>query len=162
MTVRLRPHHLLCMLTYAGKGYSPAFTANMTVVVGRIAGGEPVEIVEGPDDICKPLLSEPDPHCYRESVQVRDRRASQDVGQLLGVSISAGELPALTEGRLDMLRQAFRDGDIRAACRDGDIRAACRDCEWQELCGRIADNAFSGTALREAGRHDIPPRDRQP
>jgi uncharacterized protein len=153
MTVRLRPHHLLCMLTYAGKGYSPAFTANMTVVVERIAAGEPVEIFEGPDDICKPLLSEPDPHCHRESVQVRDRRASRDVGQLLGVTISAGELPALTEGRLEMLRQAFRDGDIRTAC---------RDCEWQELCGRIADSAFSGTALREAGRHDIPPRDRQP
>ncbi|MCD1637023.1 DUF1284 domain-containing protein [Martelella mediterranea] len=143
MTVRLRPHHLLCMLTYAGKGYSPAFTANMTVVVERIAGGEPIEIVSGPDDICRPLLSEPDPHCQRESVQVRDRRASQDVGQLLGVAISAGELPALAEGRLDMLRQAFRDGKIRAAC---------RDCEWQDLCGGISDDDFAGTALKEAGR----------
>lgn len=153
MTVRLRPHHLLCMLTYAGKGYSPDFTANMTVVVGRIAGGEEIEIVEGPDDICRPLLSEPDPHCHRESVQVRDRRASQDVGQLLGVTISAGELPALTEGRLDMLRQAFREGDIRAAC---------RDCEWQDLCGRIAGDAFRGTALKEACRPDRQPRDGPP
>ena len=25
MTIRLRAHHLLCLLTYAGKGYSPAF-----------------------------------------------------------------------------------------------------------------------------------------
>ena len=141
MTVRLRPHHLLCMLTYAGKGYSPAFTANMTVVVERIAGSEPIEIVSGPDDICAPLLSEPDPHCHRESVTARDQRASQDVGQLLGVTISAGGQLALAEDRLDMLRQAFRDGKIRAAC---------RDCEWQDLCGGISDDGFAGTPLKEA------------
>ena len=28
MTIKLRAHHLLCLLTYVGKGYSPAFTAN--------------------------------------------------------------------------------------------------------------------------------------
>ena len=30
MTIRLRPHHLLWVVTYVGRGYSPAFTANMT------------------------------------------------------------------------------------------------------------------------------------
>ncbi|WP_292282104.1 DUF1284 domain-containing protein, partial [Mesorhizobium sp.] len=63
MTVRLRAHHLLCLLTYVGKGYSPAFTANYDVVVKRLAGGEDILIVSGPDDICAPLLSESEPHC---------------------------------------------------------------------------------------------------
>ena len=41
MTVRLRAHHLLCMLTYVGKGYSPAFCAgffkhkNMSAPINR-------------------------------------------------------------------------------------------------------------------------------
>lgn len=29
--VRYRPHHFLCSLGYEGKGYSEAFTDNMTV-----------------------------------------------------------------------------------------------------------------------------------
>jgi len=53
--VRLRAHHLLCILTFAGKGYSPAFVANMAGVVARIGAGEPIEVVAGPDDICAPL-----------------------------------------------------------------------------------------------------------
>ena len=28
MTLALRAHHLLCMLTYAGRGYSPDFVRN--------------------------------------------------------------------------------------------------------------------------------------
>ena len=39
MTVRLRAHHLLCLLTYVGKGYSPAFTANYDKVVRRLGEG---------------------------------------------------------------------------------------------------------------------------
>ena len=36
MTVRLRAHHLLCMLTYVGKGYTAAFTANYDRIVERL------------------------------------------------------------------------------------------------------------------------------
>ena len=50
MTVRLRPHHLLCLLTYVGKGYSPAFTANYDAIAMRIEQGEELLIVSGPDD----------------------------------------------------------------------------------------------------------------
>ena len=39
MTVRLRPHHLLCLLSYIGRGYSPAFSANMTRVARRLGAG---------------------------------------------------------------------------------------------------------------------------
>ena len=46
MTVRLRAHHLLCLLTYVGKGYSPAFTANYDKMVKRLAGGEDVLKIE--------------------------------------------------------------------------------------------------------------------
>jgi len=136
MTVRLRPHHLLCMLTYAGKGYSPAFTANMSAVVGRIAGGEPIEIVTGPDDICAPLLSERDPHCHRESVKARDRRAAAAVERLFGNGQSNHTV--LTHSHIEGLRQAFTRGDIRSAC---------RGCEWQALCTDIAGRGFAGTLL---------------
>lgn len=139
MTIYLRPHHLLCLLTYAGKGYSPAFTANMTVIAGRIAGGEPIEIVAGPDDICAPLLSEADPHCHRASVTERDRLAAREIGRVLACAPpEAGTAFLLDRGQLDRLRLAFRNDDFRVAC---------AGCQWQELCSGIARDDFRDTVL---------------
>ncbi|RUZ88238.1 DUF1284 domain-containing protein, partial [Mesorhizobium sp. M7A.F.Ca.US.006.01.2.1] len=67
MTIKLRAHHLLCPLTYVGKGYSPAFTANYDRVAERLSRGEDILLVSGPDDVCAPLLDEPEPHCLNES-----------------------------------------------------------------------------------------------
>ena len=49
MTVRLRAHHLLCMLTYVGKGYSPAFVENYEAIAARLSAGEEIEMVAGPE-----------------------------------------------------------------------------------------------------------------
>ncbi|WP_436639402.1 DUF1284 domain-containing protein [Microbaculum sp. FT89] len=141
MTVRLRPHHLLCILTYAGKGYSPAFTANLTVIAGRLAAGEEIEIVAGPDDVCAPLLADPEPHCHRCSVTERDRAAATDVGRLLGKPIASGDGLVLDDTRLRLLRAAFSAGQIRSAC---------RDCEWADLCTSLAEDGYADTVL--AGR----------
>ena len=81
MTIRLRAHHLLCLLTYVGKGYSPAFTANYDAIAERLSRGEDILLVSGPDDICAPLLDEPEPHCLNEGVIERDRLAARDEGK---------------------------------------------------------------------------------
>jgi hypothetical protein len=82
VTVRLRAHHLLCLLTYVGKGYTPAFTANYDVVVARLNAGEDVHLVEGPDDICAPMLADGH-HCLNASITERDRQAMDAVAALL-------------------------------------------------------------------------------
>ncbi len=46
--VRLRPHHLLCMLTFIGEGYSPAFVAAYRGLVARLGAGATIEIVPAP------------------------------------------------------------------------------------------------------------------
>lgn len=139
MTVSLRPHHLLCILTYAGKGYSPAFTANMTVIAGRIAAGETIEIVSGPDDICAPLLCEPEPHCRRKSVAERDRQAALALAQIVNMPRpEPGARLVMPPGQIDRLRQSFRNGDFRVAC---------AGCQWHELCSDIAGNDFADTLL---------------
>lgn len=138
MTVRLRAHHLLCLLTYVGKGYSPAFIANMTRIARLIAAGETVEIVEGPDDICAPLLDGPDPHCERASVAERDRAAARDLDRWLDLEIRPGTQVSLGPDLFQRLRTAF------AAKR---IRSACTGCEWFGLCGSIAATGFEGAIL---------------
>ncbi|RIA47436.1 DUF1284 domain-containing protein [Dichotomicrobium thermohalophilum] len=142
MTVRLRAHHLLCMLTYAGDGYSRAFTANFDAMVARIAAGEEVLIVAGPDDICAPLLCEAECHCLRDSVRARDELAARDLGRLLGIDLS--EEQRLLVGKSELRR-------MRAAFAGGETREACRGCEWHGLCTRVARRGFRGAKL---GRTD--------
>ncbi|MBZ9883277.1 DUF1284 domain-containing protein [Mesorhizobium sp. CA10] len=138
MTVKLRAHHLLCLLTYVGKGYSPAFIANYDKVVKRLGEREAVVIVAGPDDVCAPLLGEPEPHCLRESAAERDRMAARDVGALLGRPIQAGDRLVLDAPKLAEMRKAFSAGLTRQAC---------SGCEWSGLCDTVAASGFSDTYL---------------
>lgn len=139
MTVRLRAHHLLCLLTYAGRGYSPAFVANMDEVAARLSAGEEVLIVAGPDEICAPLLQEDEPHCLKQSVRERDERAAADVTALLGRAIVPGSRLRLDEAALVRLREAFGAGAVRSAC---------TGCEWAGLCSTIAEGRFLGARLQ--------------
>ncbi len=147
MTVRLRAHHLLCVLTYVGRGYSPAFTANMTRIAGRLAAGERIDIVEGPDDICAPLLDGDDPHCHRSSVIERDHAARHELARALGLEVATGARLILDADRLSRMRAAFGAGQTRTAC---------VGCEWFSLCGSIAATGFEATVL--AGHRDLPDR----
>lgn len=133
MTIRLRPHHLLCLLTWAGKGYSPAFTAGFTAIAGRIAAGESIVIIEGPDDACAPMLDDPDCHCHADSVVRRDRQAARDVAALLGRPVAAGRELVLDETDLARMRTAFAKGRLRSAC---------TGCDWSGLCDAIAADDY--------------------
>jgi len=139
MTVRLRPHHLLCLLTYVGKGYTPGFVANYDRIARRLSEGEEVLIVDGPDDVCAALLSEPDPHCYRDSVRLRDAQAAADVGDLLDMTISAGSRIDMYPILLSRMRKAFTGGATRKAC---------VGCEWSDLCTGIAADGYREVRIR--------------
>lgn len=141
MTVRLRPHHLLCLLTYVGKGYTPGFVANYDRIALRLSKGEDVLVVDGPDDICAALLCEPDAHCFRDSVRGRDAQAAYDVGDLLGMEISAGVRIELHPGLLARMRKAFAEGVTRQAC---------LGCEWFDLCSGIASDGYDGVRVKAA------------
>lgn len=126
------------MLTYLGKGYTPDFVSNYSRLVDRLNAGEDVVLVQGPDDICQPMLSETQCHCHNESVRMRDDQASTEIGRILGLELRAGDRINLTCRTVERLRDAFSAGDIRSAC---------GGCEWQELCSRIAGNKFRGCHL---------------
>lgn len=141
MTIRLRAHHLLCLLTYVGKGYTPAFTANYDRVAGRLSRGEDILLVSGPDDVCAPLLEEPEPHCLNESVVERDRLAAQDLEGLLARPIRVGASLDFDGAMLERMRQAFSAGRVRKAC---------VGCEWNELCSTIAAGGYSDTLVQRS------------
>lgn len=136
--IRLRAHHLLCLLTYAGKGYGPAFTAGFTAIAGRIAAGEAVVMVEGPDDVCAPMLDDPACHCRNASVARRDARAARDLAALLGRPVGPAQSLMLDPATLARMRRAFAGGAIRSAC---------AGCDWSDLCRDIAADGFAATLL---------------
>ena len=133
MTVALRAHHLLCMLTYVGKGYSPEFAHNFDGIVSRLAAGEEAYLVDGPDAVCAPLCESEGAcaHCHSAGVRVRDQRAAQE--------LALGSRLPLDGALLARLRTAYISGQIRGAC---------AGCEWADLCTRIASAGYDGVRLR--------------
>lgn len=134
MAIQLRPHHLLCVLTFKGKGYTPAFVENYETIVDRLNSGETIEIIDGPDALCGPMLDEPECHCRNESVSLRDRQALDAVRDVLSLPTGTTRL-ALNSTTLARLRAAFKDGRLRQAC---------KGCEWESLCSAIAQKEFRG------------------
>lgn len=126
------------MLTYVGKGYSGAFTANYDKIIERLGEGEDLLLVAGPDDICAPLLANRDEHCFLQSVVERDENAAQAVEKLIGRPIRSGERFVLDGDWLAKMREAFSAGENRLAC---------SGCEWHELCTAIADDGYENTRL---------------
>ena len=142
MTVRLRPHHLLCLLTYVGKGYSPAFTANYDAIAMRIEQGEELLIVSGPDDICAPRLGEGEAHCLEDDITLRDQLAARDVGLLLARPIGSGQALTLDDVLLARMRKAFASGATRSAC---------KACQWNSLCTSVAASGYRDTRVNGCG-----------
>ncbi|MDJ1156947.1 DUF1284 domain-containing protein [Chelatococcus sp. SYSU_G07232] len=142
-TVRLRGHHLLCILTYVGRGYTPHFVARMDEAVRRIAAGAPVEIVEGPDDLCAALIEEGSchgDHCATARVRERDDLARAEIAALLG-------LPHGANGTLVYSAQIV--ARLRAAFAAGSIRSACAGCDWKGLCDGLAETGYPEARLQK-------------
>lgn len=138
MTVGLRGHHLLCILTFARRGYDGGFVENFDRVIERIGGGEEVLVIEGPDDVCGPMLASEAPHCHLPRVRDRDASALASVSTVLGRPVAVGDRLSLTPEQVRRLRDGFAAGTVRAAC---------ADCEWSGLCSSIAGAGFAGTRL---------------
>lgn len=143
--ITLRPHHLLCILTYIGEGYSREFTQNMTHIIERINQGErDIRITEAPDDICAPRIDamrkgqDPDCHCFKARMAKRDRAAAEQLGPILGQTIKEGAMIHLSCDKIAEMRHAFRQGEIRSAC---------KACEWFDLCSTVSHKNGDDTLL---------------
>jgi hypothetical protein len=138
VVIRLRPHHLLCILTYVGEGYSKAFTTNFTLLVDELNKGDvEIEVIEGPDDICQPRLTDPmdtSCHCFDPDIAQQDKDALEDL------KLKFGDRFILSKDRIQGNRQLFKDGAIRKAC---------NTCPWYDLCSDVANNKnYEGTLLK--------------
>ncbi|HCK33249.1 MAG: 2Fe-2S ferredoxin [Micavibrio sp.] len=135
--IKLRPHHLLCILTYVGKGYSKPFTENFDAICERINQGERnVEIIKGPDDVCAPRLCDPEDtkcHCYDQDITDSDAKALNDL------NLNYGDTLILSPEKITELREGFAQKTIRKAC---------IDCQWYGLCTDVANSDYKDVKLK--------------
>lgn len=119
--VLLRPHHVICAIGWQGRGYSPAFTANMNaIVLGRLRADPQteVEFTLQADAICAPCPSRRGVGCEAQArIAALDRRHAEALG------LAAGQ------------RMTWKEAQSRAIdrLRPDDLNRICLGCRWLEL-----------------------------
>ncbi|MDB5553361.1 MAG: 2Fe-2S ferredoxin [Rhizobium sp.] len=147
--MQLRGHHFLCILTYRGYGYTPAFVENMSSIVADISKGRPVRLIEGPDDICNGLTQADrvlcNHDCGKAETREIDRLAVEEISGLLPVATASPLV--IDAATVEVMRQAFATQSIRLAC---------RRCSWSEFCTKIAHEGFAETRLHTPQTSTLP------
>jgi hypothetical protein len=93
--VRLRGHHILCLLGFRGLGYSPEFVENMTRVHARVfSHGAVVEIALGQDDICALCPRRDESRCRdgQSDINAKDSKVFDLLMLVPGERLSSEEL----------------------------------------------------------------------
>ncbi|MCR2806895.1 DUF1284 domain-containing protein [Paenibacillus soyae] len=135
-TIKLRGHHLLCLLGYRGKGYSEGFCMNMTSIYEtlRLHPETRIEVIEGPDDICRAFPKDQHPHCENDSVYEKDAEVISRLG------LSVGE----TDSWSNVCERV--SNNVQPA----DIRTICTNCRWEPLglCKEGVEHIHGDRVLR--------------
>ncbi|NHF72659.1 DUF1284 domain-containing protein [Paracoccus xiamenensis] len=117
--VLLRPHHVLCAIGWTGRGYSPAFSANMdAVVVGRLRADPetPVEFTGTADSVCAPC-----PHRRGLGCASGEKIADLDRNHAQALDIQPGD------------KMSWAEAQARAKrLRPDDLDRICARCQWLE------------------------------
>lgn len=125
--IKLRPHHLLCMQSFRGKGYSPSFVMAMQETIDTLRK-EPQTIIDleaNFDSICASCPKKDGPCRENDGVVKMDRKV------LERFSLTEGEMAY--EKALAQVYTAFTEEDFEYIC---------QSCSWyaqgycrQELLG---------------------------
>lgn len=112
--IKIRPHHLLCMRAFIGKGYSESFTKNMNTIILSIKTEKKLQIVFHSDDICAEC-----PH-LEENMACRSENATM----LLDNKVI---------GKFEIQERVYSTGEISKLMEKmtkEDFTHICSECSW--------------------------------
>lgn len=119
-TIVLRPHHIVCIQHFVGRGYDDEFTANMIRVVDSLARDTEVTVVIGTDTLCSACPNNENGVCSeQERVLNMDRACAKILNVNDGDTVPYGKLV---------------DSITRYIKHESSLPDVCSDCEWVELC----------------------------
>ncbi len=118
--IKLRPHHILCISFFEGKGYSPEFVCNMKSVMQSLNRNGQVLLIDGGDDICICCPKYGSGRCVCENKVNQYDEAVRSVCKLeTNQTLSWQELISLAASRI-----------IEPGLR----KEICGDCQWSGIC----------------------------
>ena len=122
--VKIRSHHLLCLLGFRGLGYSPEFVETMGKVFKEFHSDTtlPITVVTGCDIICNSCPHNRDNKCRKKEGSAR-RVKNKDVMILKKLGF-----PENTETTSGEVRRRVKER-ITA----GDLTTMCQRCGWLDL-----------------------------
>lgn len=122
--LKIRLHHLLCMLGFRGLGYNEEFISNMGTIVEKLRSDSafPVTLVVGCDAICATCPHNKEGKCLKKvdsevKVVSLDLKMLPKLGFEAGAQVSAGEAWERIKERIT----------------SEDMAELCGDCEWWGL-----------------------------
>lgn len=123
--MRLRAHHLLCILGFRGLGYDEKFVKGMEGIIQKIKNNPNlgIELIEGCDDICAACPFNVEGFCRNEVVGGEEavRRKDREVAKR--VKLKEREKYSIKE-ILNLIKKKIKPCDLSAIC---------GDCPWREM-----------------------------
>jgi hypothetical protein len=122
---RLRGHHLICLYFFEGDLGERAYRLNRERILANVEAGEPVEVVNGADDLCASCPHLTEARCtYKDGAEEEIRNLDRMAAEYLGVSVRASiSWRGIAQRVIDapgIWFWRFCDGcDWRADCRRG-------------------------------------------
>lgn len=119
--IPLRPHHLLCLSFFKGKGYSDQFVENMTKVLSTLKESDAiVKLTKGEDVICSACPNNNNGICTtQDKVDRYDSTTLSLCGLKIGETLPYNQLSKIAIEKII-------DGGAR--------EKVCGDCMWTDLC----------------------------
>ncbi len=122
--LKFRGHHLVCLHFFKGEGYSREFVHNLQELVGRAEKGEPIEVVAGPDDVCRACPHLRKERCWHKNdaeaeIKKLDYLALRYLGASVGEKVTWEEIKKKVGSAPEKWFAAF-----------------CAGCDWALVCSR--------------------------
>ena len=124
---KLRPHHLLCLQSFVGKGYDLKFTQNIVRLLNNLRTNPKVSITFHEDSVCTSCPNN------IESSNDQSTKACKTILKVQRYDQSIAMILSLSENQMIDFNEASTELRHRIQSR-ADLESICGDCEWFELC----------------------------
>ncbi|MBU4310449.1 DUF1284 domain-containing protein [bacterium] len=123
--MRLRAHHLLCILGFRGLGYDEKFIKEMKRIIQKIKENSDLKIklIEECDNICAVCPFNIDGLCENEAVGGEERVGERDKQVAGRLDLKAGDILTAKEV-MDLLKKKIKPDDLSVIC---------KDCPWLKM-----------------------------
>jgi hypothetical protein len=122
MKIEFRPHHFLCALGFAGKGYSPKFIENFSQITDQLRGenGDQTEIAvtSHTDSVCHPC-----PHRRGKLCTSQEKIEQLDQTHAKVLEIKVGDVLTWREAKKRIAENVSVEK----------FHQMCEPCEWRKL-----------------------------